>query len=1318
MAEETPAGPSIPYRRGIYIGLGNTGNWSDGSHWSLTSGGAASGCPPTPVDNVFFDANSFSTTGQTVTIDVNPAYCNNMDWTGASNNPTLAGQNFYYLYLFGSLTLAADLTDNFNGYFFMVSPNPGNTVTSASVHVQNIYFNRIGGTWTLQDSLTAQTLGLGGGTLNSNNQNIHLSGFAGGGFGGYDGSQGGGTFDMGSSTITVSGYTGWYVYTGTIINAGTSQIICTSNNNPSYFQGNGLTYYNVSFTGSNALTQIDGNTFNNVFIAGSAQLQTSTYNNLTLSAGQTYSLKAGGTQTINGILTGNGSCSASISINSLTAGTQALIHKSSGNVTLSYILLKDINASGGATFVANNSEDAGDNTGWTIHTSAPKNLYWVGGTGNWSDGSHWSLSSGGAGSGCVPTPNDNVYFNANSFSATGQIVTVDIASPYCHDMDWTGALYKPTLTGASSYANSINIYGSLTFISNMIYTYPNPVSFNATDTGHIITSAGQNFPENVYFDGIGGEWTLQDNLNVTQSCCFGGEGRIEVDNGILNSNNKNISALALYGNTGGTLNLGSSSVTLSYGGGEAWGAYPGFTLNAGTSSIMCTGDGSYMQFYYYGFDVGPLTYYDVSFTGANENVQVIGDAYFHNLTFYGDVQLSGSLHAASMFFYDPGHTITVSNGDTESVSGAGQLYMVGNASYPIRIESNSPGSPYTFYKPAGNVCADYIRISDSYANGGATFFAGTHSQNLGGDTGWIFSGGNGGALNVSITASTPDTICTGTSVTFTASTNADGSPSYNFLVDGQSKQNGVLASYTTTGLNNNDIVTCIITNSSPCLSQTTDTSNSIHITVNQNSFAGTISALHDTICAGATDTLKVTGNNTTVQWQSSADNISYNNLAGITGNNYLAQPSQTTFYRIVAGTAGCTDTSNIIHVTVNQSVLAGTISALHDTVCSGTIDTMTVIGNSITIQWQSSVDNVSYNNLQGITGNSYFAQPTQSTYYRIVAGSGSCSDTSSAIRITVNQSVSAGSISALHDTICAGVIDTMVVTGNSTGVQWQTSVDNTTFNNLQGITGNSYAAQPIQTTYYRVVGSSAGCSDTSAPYEVLVNALPEPSSPVAAETIICSGDSTQICAPNGYSAYVWNTGETTACIEAENAQGYWVTVTNTNGCSASSGHTQISVYPVPSVSITTHGDTLSSYNAISYQWYENSTKLDGDTLNTLVAGVTGNFSVQITDTSGCTGTSNAVFVTVTGIREIAAGDAFNVYPNPFSGIVFIKKGNGTNSLTGVEVYDVVGRTVFRQDNMQTNNPLTLDMSYLPNGIYCLRLTTDNGTCYLRKLIKQ
>lgn len=56
-------------------------------------------------------------------------------------------------------------------------------------------------------------------------------------------------------------------------------------------------------------------------------------------------------------------------LQSTVAGTQATLSQASGTVNASYLTIKDINATGGATWNSlwsNNNVDAGDNTGWVF----------------------------------------------------------------------------------------------------------------------------------------------------------------------------------------------------------------------------------------------------------------------------------------------------------------------------------------------------------------------------------------------------------------------------------------------------------------------------------------------------------------------------------------------------------------------------------------------------------------------------------------------------------------------------------------------------------------------------------------------------------------------------------------------------------------------------------------------------------------------------------------------------------------------------------------------------------------------------------------
>ena len=88
-----------------YYWVGGSGNWSDLNHWATTSGGTTLHTQiPTALDDVFFDAGSgFTAASKTVTINASTAFCHNMDWTGASNNPALAGNYLNTLNVYGSL---------------------------------------------------------------------------------------------------------------------------------------------------------------------------------------------------------------------------------------------------------------------------------------------------------------------------------------------------------------------------------------------------------------------------------------------------------------------------------------------------------------------------------------------------------------------------------------------------------------------------------------------------------------------------------------------------------------------------------------------------------------------------------------------------------------------------------------------------------------------------------------------------------------------------------------------------------------------------------------------------------------------------------------------------------------------------------------------------------------------------------------------------------------------------------------------------------------------------------------------------------------
>ena len=345
-------------------------------------------------------------------------------------------------------------------------------------------------------------------------------------------------------------------------------------------------------------------------------------------------------------------------------------------------------------------------------------LYWIGNGGNWSDGTRWSLTSGGSSFNGIPTKNDNVYFDANSFGGGGQTVTIN-QEAFCKSMNWTGATNTPTLGGSST----LNIYGSMILNSAMNVTYTGTIYFKSNNPGNIIQTFGKTLLSGqIFFDGLGGEWTLQDNLTATNS-------DISLDKGSFNTNSKTVSAHRFQSISGGIcfLTLGASTFNLKSSGDNylEWGWYvsgSNITVNTGTSTINLTGAAGYFRSYYITGE-----YYNVNLTGATSgSLRCSDNTVFHNVSFASDASLSG----AATF-----NDITLGTSKSTSISGKqtinGNFICNGTASIFASINGG------TISKSSGTVCINYVNLNNSTVTGGATFYAG-NSQNLGGNTGWLF----------------------------------------------------------------------------------------------------------------------------------------------------------------------------------------------------------------------------------------------------------------------------------------------------------------------------------------------------------------------------------------------------------------------------------------------------------------------------------------------------------------------------------------------------------------------------------------------------
>lgn len=369
--------------------------------------------------------------------------------------------------------------------------------------------------------------------------------------------------------------------------------------------------------------------------------------------------------------------------------------------------------------------------------------------------------------------------------------------------------------------------------------------------------------------------------------------------------------------------------------------------------------------------------------------------------------------------------------------------------------------------------------------------------------------------------------------------------------------------------------------------------------------------------------------------------------------------------------------------TVNPSP---TISVNSGSVCKGSTFTIVPSGASTyTIQ-----------------GGSANVTPTVNTSYTVVG-------TSSAGCVGVNTATSSivvnpiPTISVNSGTVCSGSSFSI----NPTGA------------NTYTIQGGSANVTPTVNATYTVVGtSSAGCvSANTATSSITVINSP---TITASSGTICSGQTYSISA-SGAPTLTFSSGS--ANVSPTITSSYTVTGTNSVGCigSAISNVTVFANPIITAVSSSTNylcigsSATLTATGATSYSWNTSATT------QTIVVNptVTTSYSVSGTNTVGCN--SNAIITqsvsNCTGLNETQNNNGYIVYPNPTKSEFFVEALNQSNEIYNVEIVDVLGKVIFKQNNELNNYLIKFNVENLNKGIYFVKITNNEKTNFIR-LIKE
>lgn len=424
----------------------------------------------------------------------------------------------------------------------------------------------------------------------------------------------------------------------------------------------------------------------------------------------------------------------------------------------------------------------------------------------------------------------------------------------------------------------------------------------------------------------------------------------------------------------------------------------------------------------------------------------------------------------------------------------------------------------------------------------------------------------------------------------------------------------------------------------------------------------------ETICVGGNVTLNASGG-TSYNWSPSSG-LSASNI-----NNPVVTLNSTQSYTLTVTDAnGCENTDDI---TINTVPLPIANPGSSIGICPGASTTLNGSGGT-SYTW-SPATGLSDPNIANPV-----CTPATTTNYSLTVSNGTCTSLPSApITVTVYNQPAAPLINVSGPiTFCQGNSVTLTSTAASNNF-WS-----------NGATSNSITVSSSGTYTVYYVDANGCSSAVSAAVNVVVNPLPPvPVISASGPLTVCPGGTVDLSSTVA-NAYMWSNGSNTQTITLNTSGNYNVTITDINGCTATSANTLFTVLPTPPAPIISAsgplsfctGDsvTLTSSPAATYLWD------NGATTQSITVYGTGTFSVTNVTTDGCITPTSAVTSTT-------------MFPVPAAPVI-TAGGPLTFCYGNNVVLTSTPAATYNWSNTYTTQSITVTLS----GTYNLSITDANG----------
>jgi hypothetical protein len=336
-------------------------------------------------------------------------------------------------------------------------------------------------------------------------------------------------------------------------------------------------------------------------------------------------------------------------------------------------------------------------------TITGKTFYWIGGSGNWTDTAHWSLTTGGIKAEALPSSNDVVIVDDNSFGGIEEDTLRLDTTAVCKTMIWMAN--KP---GALSMnRDTLSVVKGLTIASEYFRTL-NGGFFEFKGGGVLNYQSGNMTKDTLAFDG--GDWIVNGKLDVQ---------KIIVTTDDLDLSNQDLIIRELEVNTSASLDLTGSTVDSL-----RQSVIQDATLETNRTHINIAFP-------------SVLSWDGISFQGIlnikPEGVLTLeGNNTLDSLVVWGGIFINGT-NTIKYFEADTGAVVLLKPAATQTVT---SLVFAGNETDDTEIKSATLENAFILLQDHEKICFDYLSVSDVDIVGEAVVTAGEHSVVTDSD-GWL-----------------------------------------------------------------------------------------------------------------------------------------------------------------------------------------------------------------------------------------------------------------------------------------------------------------------------------------------------------------------------------------------------------------------------------------------------------------------------------------------------------------------------------------------------------------------------------------------------